>query len=115
MLFPEVKRDFTAMRFLKISAKNMCPAIRVASHCKEMDALSSDDSAVDFQLPGSFDELVSLARSNVSTLRHLHYPNKTNRKRKQSSKKRGPAAHSLRLIIYHLPSYKKLNSQIAKK
>ena len=33
-----------------------------------MEVLSSDDSD-DFQLPGNFDELVSLARSNVSTLR----------------------------------------------
>ena len=43
-----------------------------------MEVLSSDDSD-DFQLPGNFGELVSLARSNVSTLRHLHYPNRKER------------------------------------
>ena len=61
-----------------VSKLDLCLAIRVVNRQRKMEVLSSDDSD-DFQLPGSFDELVSLARSSVSTLRHLHYPNRKER------------------------------------
>ena len=58
---------------------------RVVNCQKKMEVFSRAPATTysdDFQLSGNFDELVSLARSNVSTLRHLHYANKNARKRK---------------------------------
>ena len=65
--------------FLKYRSKlDSCLAIRVVNRQRKMEVVSSDDSD-DFQLPGNFDELVSLARSSVLTLRHLHYPDRKER------------------------------------
>ena len=80
------------MCFPKTLLLNWCPAISVVNCQKKMEVLSSDSSN-NFQLPENFEEVVLLAPSNVSTLRHLHYPGKEERTRKCSTKKRGPAAH----------------------
>ena len=79
-----------------------------ASFDGDGDAVMFDDDNDDYQLPDNFDNMVNVAADGVLSFRHVYYPNKKRKRKKDFEKKPGPSVSTLRLTLYHLP----LNEQV---
>ena len=57
-----------------------------ASFDGDGDAVMFDDNNDDFQLPDNFDNMVNVAADGVFSLRHMYYPNKNGKMKKDFKK-----------------------------